>query len=543
MNLMGVIMVGRLVIFKKSPSFKLILAVTSIAVTLGSLYIMSTKTSANSENEAPLKVAYPRNWGALKPWLQHTMYADAILANQFEPLVDMDKTGLIVPYAAKSWTVSEDFRTFTFEIDDRKFSDGTRLTAKHFKDAWQFGLAQQSRVARQSLGDVTYLLEGFEQFDSTGELSGIRVLSDDRLQLQFAKPFRSALTELTGSRFSAWINSGDRILGSGPYVITETGENSISLSRNPHSTGHAGFERVDITVLSPPDAVEALKAKKIDLFAFAGRTMQSLSCQNLASFDIQCLSGLEGGHIAAALNGLPGKSFSSPSRRRAFASLLMLGTSKHQPFSLRLQPISQTFRIDSQPFLPLQAGRLNDEDAQRLLRVSDDGVNALIEELRAGPPLRLSYAKGSQIGDWLGEYLAGLGIELSKDSGPQDFVKFLTETKKEGKADILVFGGSVADGDPDGLYHILGKTGSIGAPMFFRDGVGALLEEGRQITDKSSIAPHYTKVASKFYEEVPFVHLGYVIENTLYRKDRVRIDPKMMKSRIREPLAELQPAN
>ena len=534
-------MVGLPVTFKKLPSLKITIAAILFTAILGSLYIMSTKASSNSQIESPLKVAYPRQWGALKPWLQHTMYADAILANQFEPLVDMDKTGLIVPYAAKSWTVSEDFRTFTFEIDDRKFSDGTRLTARHFKDAWQFGLAQQSRVARQSLGDVTYLLEGFDEFEKTGELSGIRVLSEDRLQLQFAKPFRSALTELTGSRFSAWINSGNRILGTGPYVIDETGENKLSLSRNLHSTRMAGFERVDISVLSPPDAVEALKAKKIDLFAFAGRTMQSLSCQNLTPFDIRCLSGLEGGHIAAALNGLPRRFFSSPSRRRAFASLLMLGTANHPAFLPRLRPISQTFRIDSQPFLPLQAGRLSDAAAEDLLRVTDENVNALIDELRSGPPLRLSYAKGTQIGDWLREYLTSLGIMLSADSGPQDFVKFLTETKKEGKADILVFGGSVADGDPDGLYHILGKTGSIGAPMFFREGVGALLEEGRQITNKSAIAPHYTKVAQKFFEEVPFVHLGYVIENTLYRQDRVRIDPKTMKSRIREPLAEFQP--
>ena len=66
--------------------------------------VVSEKQSGHTQ----VTIAVPGAWGSLIPPTQHTMLGDAILGNEFEPLVDMEHGGMIVPFAAKSWDVSED---------------------------------------------------------------------------------------------------------------------------------------------------------------------------------------------------------------------------------------------------------------------------------------------------------------------------------------------------------------------------------------------------------------------------------------------------
>ena len=51
----------------------------------------------------------------MSPSLQHTIYADALMGNQFEALVSIGPAGSIKALAAKSWTVSDDKKTYTFK--------------------------------------------------------------------------------------------------------------------------------------------------------------------------------------------------------------------------------------------------------------------------------------------------------------------------------------------------------------------------------------------------------------------------------------------
>lgn len=520
-----------------------ILAAFLLAATCAALVTVLMRARSQNMIEKPiLHIAYPKSWGPLKPWLQHTMYADALLANQFEPLVDMDQNGLIVPVAASSWTVSDDFKILTFEISSSKtFSDGSKLTADDFKKSWEFGISQQPKVARKSQGDLISFLEGFDELESKGGISGLAVLPDNRLQIRFTKPFRNALSELTGSRFSAWKGSASGFIGTGPYLIVEKKSGEIEFEPNFKYIGKRGFDRAVVSILAPQEAIESIKRGSIDVFAFAGRNMQSLPCKDLEKSHVGCLSGMEGGHLTIVLNGLPGRVFQNPELRKALQSLILQGSSMQKPFTQRLVDLSQTFRIDAQSFLPLQPGRLDDSVSRELISVSDSQITAAIDLIKTNGPIRLSYAKGLPIGDWLRDYLVEAGIRLSANSGPEDFLPFLTKTMANGETDIAVFGGSVTDGDPDGLYHLLGKTGAINSPLFYRAEVGHLLEEGRQIINRALLPAHYQKVGRAIFEEVPYIHLGYSIENTLYRKDRVSIDTKTLKSRVREPLAEFMP--
>ncbi len=89
--------------------------------------------------------------------------------------------------------------------------------------------------------------------------------------------------------------------------------------------------------------------------------------------------------------------------------------------------------------------------------------------------------------------------------------------------DILVGGSSIASGDPDGLFHSLAKDGAIHSPMFFREEVSNLLDEGRSILNLNDLDSHYQKVSIKFLEEVPYVHVGFVRGMHAYNRNRVRL--------------------
>ena len=154
-----------------------------------------------------LKVGFPEYWGEnMSPSLQHTIYADAMLANQFESLVSIGPAGSIKPQAAREWKASADKRIYTFKIDtSRKFSNGKNLSAKDFKDSWEYGLTLDPKSANSSLQDILYKVVGYEDFEKTKHLSGLRVIDDETFEVEFKNSFRAALTNLAGSRMSAFV--------------------------------------------------------------------------------------------------------------------------------------------------------------------------------------------------------------------------------------------------------------------------------------------------------------------------------------------------
>ena len=71
----------------------------------------------------PVSLDFTTNDGAAIP--------QVLLYNVYETLVKLDQDGEIKPALATSWRVSDDRRTYTFELTDKaKFTNGTPFTAK-----------------------------------------------------------------------------------------------------------------------------------------------------------------------------------------------------------------------------------------------------------------------------------------------------------------------------------------------------------------------------------------------------------------------------
>ena len=76
---------------------------------------------------------------------------------------------------------------------------------------------------------------GFESFKDTGTLSGITVIDDETLKIEFKEPFRMALNHLAGSRMSAFVKDGENYLGTGPYILVDN-DKTLYLSKNEYSS-------------------------------------------------------------------------------------------------------------------------------------------------------------------------------------------------------------------------------------------------------------------------------------------------------------------
>jgi peptide/nickel transport system substrate-binding protein len=153
----------------------------------------------------------------------------------------------LVPDAATAMpTVSRDGKTYTFRVrTNRKFSDGSRLTANNFRFSLNRLLNKSmSSPAQPFFEDIVGAKAVIAGNASTA--SGIRVLSGNRLQIKLTKRAPDLLSRLAmpfacAMKTNTPINPDGisaPVIGSGPYYISAwTPKRSITVKRNRFYNG------------------------------------------------------------------------------------------------------------------------------------------------------------------------------------------------------------------------------------------------------------------------------------------------------------------
>ncbi|TDW21210.1 ABC transporter substrate-binding protein [Kribbella kalugense] len=155
-----------------------------------------------------------------------------LLGNVYETLVKQDDSGKIVPSLAKSWTVSADRKTYTFDlVDTAKFTNGKPFTANdavfsinRVKTAWTISLKAAMDVVSQA-----------------------KALSPTQLQVTLAKPSNDWLFRMTTRIGAMFSESGVSALatdpvGTGPFKFSKWNRgDSIVMVRNDDYWGTKPF--------------------------------------------------------------------------------------------------------------------------------------------------------------------------------------------------------------------------------------------------------------------------------------------------------------
>ncbi len=170
-----------------------------------------------------------------------------ILRDLFEGLVGEAPDGSLVPGAARSWTVSEDGRVYTFRIrENGRWSNGDPVTAKDF----EFGLRRSVDPATLSLySSILFPIENAEAV-ANGELPpdalGVEAVDDHTLVIRLRAPTPYLPGLLTHSstypvhrpsleQYGAGFARAGRLVGNGPYRLVEWAVQShIRLQRNEY---------------------------------------------------------------------------------------------------------------------------------------------------------------------------------------------------------------------------------------------------------------------------------------------------------------------
>src|SRR4026207_1372592 len=132
-------------------------------------------------------------WGAEPPALDPGLATDTtsgdVISNIMDPLVKLDKDLQPTPSLAKSWTVSKDGKTVTFELrDDGRWTNGDPVTAQDFEWSWK-------RTISPDLGaDYAYQFFGIvgaaeynaceKNCDAMRDKVGVKALDDHTLQVK-----------------------------------------------------------------------------------------------------------------------------------------------------------------------------------------------------------------------------------------------------------------------------------------------------------------------------------------------------------------------
>jgi ABC-type transport system substrate-binding protein len=466
--------------------------------------------------EKPLVLSFPSKWDNLIPSKVNTLAGNYILKSNFESLVEYDSKGFISPALSKSWFIENEFMVYTFIVDtNRQFSDGSYLTAEDVKTSWEMGLRENIKSAGSGLMDGFNLIMGIENFKKTGKLSGIKVIGNNKVSVQFSKKYRSAMDRFAGLRMSIFKVVNGNYIGTGPYIIEKNLDSELLLIKNKyyHQTAK-GFQSIRVKYIPPPLDIIALKNGEVDA-AYGHSFLRVKACDEEQS-NIECYYTAGLSHLVVPLNRLKSKIFSDPNLRRAVNYLIQNEVKQDITFK---NYFTKSLELDSQVFLPIQPGRIHETEVNNFLKNGERYLPLLRKASIKNPITFYTRFKNNYISQILERN--GVKVKEVEESKETNWIKLYYSTFE---IDMMILSLSVTSSDPDGLYHILGSSGAISSKMTFREKVGSLLESGRNIADISKLDNHYKKVTMAYYEEVPFVHLGYTHEFFVIRKDRIKID-------------------
>ncbi|TDV25597.1 peptide/nickel transport system substrate-binding protein [Paraburkholderia caballeronis] len=197
-----------------------------------------------------------------------------VIRNFIDSLIDKQRDGSYAPWLAKSWTVSDDGKAYTFNLrDDVHFTDGTPFDAQAVKANFDYILANASTTSASASLLVHY--------DHT------EIVSPYVVRLVMKQPDSTTLESLSSVKLgfispkalasnADLCSGGPGLVGTGPFVFSayQRGQ-SATFVRNPdyrwpaggaHHQGAAYLERVVYRFL-PEAAVRtgALSSGQVDL--------------------------------------------------------------------------------------------------------------------------------------------------------------------------------------------------------------------------------------------------------------------------------------
>jgi peptide/nickel transport system substrate-binding protein len=232
----------------------------------------SNGAASGGSSDQTLTVAWAENPAPLNPATTSQQDVGPIDANIFNTLTWLTPGFKVTPDLAKSWTVSPDGKTYTFDLRTGvKFQDGTPFNAQAVVANINYitAPATKSTVAVGLLGPCVHATATSEYVVTITCSSPYAPLLN-----QLSEPYMGMESPTAITKYGA--NLDTHLVGTGPYALESfTSNQSVVLKRNPDykwappalgSNGPAKFAKIVFNIVPSPQArLESLESGQSQL--------------------------------------------------------------------------------------------------------------------------------------------------------------------------------------------------------------------------------------------------------------------------------------
>lgn len=445
--------------------------------------------------------------------------ASAEVAGLLHPQLLATSPGSLVvePRIIASWRWDEKTLTYTFRLrDDVFWTDGERLTAQDV--AFTFRV-----ICHPDYTGWMYLLlsdiEGAEEYKkkhktpyADGEISGVRVVAENTLEVKLVQPLAPFLSYLSFSPVPKHILSEVRVadleshhyswtaaVNAGPYVLKEwRPDEYLHVTANPgYFLGKPAINEIFYRVIPSQEAqLIELLAGKLDLVPTAVRAEDIPLLEDDKSVAVYQNSRLVYDYI-----GFNSKKENSPLQNRKVRQALSMLPDREEivknlllgygePLYGPLLPLHFPFESGFTAYTP------NPAKAKRLLQ-------------EAGYPkmeLKLIYNSGNLVRENIAllfkEQAANIGVDVKVTL--LEWEAFLAAFQA-GDYDLVMLGRGM-DADPDLSFHW--HSQSPGNRLGYANNkVDRLLEEARRLHDREARILRYRDIQKQIVQDAPMIWL------------------------------------
>ncbi|ATP41848.1 ABC transporter substrate-binding protein [Solibacillus sp. R5-41] len=434
-----------------------------------------------------------------------------VTQNLFETLLNFGPQDTTIhPGLAKSWTVSDDGLSYTFELEQGvKFHDGTDFNAE----------AVIKNVNRWKAGkeDAFYYFNSMFKAEGEDVIKDVVANGDHTVVFTLSRPQAPFLKNLAMSPFgiasptafeAAGDKFGDNPVGTGPFKFTD-------------------WKRNDAITIEKFDGYWQDGLPKLDKVIFRSIPDNSARLNALTAGEIDLADGVNPSDGKAVEGNAALQLIERPSMNIGYLGL----TNTRAPFDNKLVRQAVNYAIDKQAIvdaffegraevavnpMPSSISGYNDaisaypydpEKAKALLK--EAGYDGKEIELWAMPVPRPYMPDGAKVAEVIQKNLEDVGI-------PSKIVTFEWATyldkAKDGEADAFMLGWTGDNGDADNfIYTLLDKDniGSNNYAYYSNDEVHDLLIKAQSETDENVRNDLYKKAQEIIHEDAPWVPLAH----------------------------------
>lgn len=192
--------------------------------------LLSGCSTSSTKDDKEVRVSVATEFNVKQLDAQGFEVPMAVYSAIYQPLVKYGKNGKILPGLAKSWSVSKNNTSYTFNLRKNvKFNDGSELNAEAVKFS----------IERAKATDKT------EPMETLTQLKSVDVINQHTVRLNMKRPSNQVLPELTQMRplriMSPHAVEGgkttgkfEKAIGTGPFKVSDATNEKVTLKPNPY---------------------------------------------------------------------------------------------------------------------------------------------------------------------------------------------------------------------------------------------------------------------------------------------------------------------